>query len=208
MIALRTSRIGAAARRSVVRSLRTAKISRGIAGRWRSREHDAPRSASRSIVDLVGDGEVAVDEDVEQRPEQEALLGRRGARLRWSSKRRVTSSRSTGVPSTLRWRTVSSHPGPMTMSISRLTTLVVSALAVVHRHVEVVAVAHQLGALARVEDGIDHGVARGRGRRAVAASSSRRGRRRVDPQHRARRVERRRAIWSGSTSSRPSRPTT
>ena len=121
MIASRTSRIGAAARRSVVRSLRTAKISWGTPGGGRLAEH-VLLDLVEAVVDLVGDVEVSVDEDVEERPEQEALLGGCACSARWSSKRRVTSSRSTGVPSTLRWRTVTNHPGPVTMSISRLST--------------------------------------------------------------------------------------
>ena len=67
------------------------------------------------------------------------------------------------------------------MSISRLSTESRDARAVVHRDVEVVAVAHELGALARVEDGVDDGRAEPELRLQRVQRLARRRRRGVDP---------------------------
>ena len=137
-------RRGGSAQRREIAAHREDRAARWDAelGRRAIGEHLSPRSASSRSSISVGDVEVAVDEHVEDRPEQEALLGLAVLRPLQLEPRGATSSMSTGVPSLRWWRTVSSQPGPVTMSISRLLDHRRGALAVVHRHVEVVAVAH------------------------------------------------------------------
>ena len=99
MIAPTTSRIGTAARRNAARACRSAKSSAGRRRRRVRRRSSAASTTSstssrRSSID-VGDVEVAVDDDVEERPEQEALA--RSARARCAGARSGAAPRRPGT---------------------------------------------------------------------------------------------------------------
>ena len=202
MIALTTSRSGAAARRTVGEvAAHGEDLARDVAGRVGSLVgEDRLLDLVEAVVDHVGHVEVAVDDHVEDRPQEEALLGLAvlGALELEPPGHLVEIDR--GAVGARGGARSASQPGPVTMSISRLFDLAARALAVVDGDVEVVAVAHQLGALARVEDGVDDRRAHaelGLERRGAASSSV--GRLGVDPEDRVLRVRAPRGVGDGST---------
>jgi hypothetical protein len=123
--------------------------------RWHVAEDDL-FDLVEAIVDLVGHVEVAVDDHVEERPQEEALFG--GAVL---DPLQLEAARHL-VEVDLRALVTRVSDGDQPARSGDDVDLPAhdrapGALAVVDRDVEVVAVAHQLGAFAWVEDGVDHG---------------------------------------------------
>ena len=128
-------------------------------GRRRSRpvrrEH-ALLDLVETVVDHVGDVEVAVDQHVEDRPQQEALLGLAVLQALELEPARHLVEVDLG-PLGARVSNRDQPPGAGHDVDLPARDGAARALAVVDGDVEVVAVAHQLGALPGVEDGVDDG---------------------------------------------------
>jgi len=109
-----------------------------------------------AIVERVGHLEVAVDDHVEQRPEQEALLG--DAVLAPLQLEAVLDQFHVEAATLAVGMTHGHHPARTHHDVDLGGGEAVGgATGVVHGHVEVVAVAHELRSLLHVAEGFDHG---------------------------------------------------
>ncbi len=124
--------------------------------RWRWVDEHGLLDVVEAFVDHVGHVEVAVDEHVEDRPQEEALFG--GAVLRALELEATGHLFEIDLGSAVGRVPHGQQPARAGDDVDLpAADDTLRALAVVHGDVEVVAVAHELGALARVEDGVDDG---------------------------------------------------
>ena len=118
-------------------------------------EHD-PFDLVEPVVDRIGHFEVPVDDHVEERPQQEALFGRAvlGPLQFEAAGDLVEVDRGAGLGGMADRDQPSGTGDDVDLPADHRRS---GTLAIVHGDVEVVAVAHQLGAFPRVEDGVDDG---------------------------------------------------